>query len=240
MSQKTKGILQLIGPRHAGKTTLCELFLQEFSAQHILAVDATQDQGLSYRLTLDNPPKPVSGLIDSLTSLPPDNHEAIDWAFHDLVHPVKEEADLLLLGNLSQDCLPGVLKKLTFGFTRLLDSYDYVVIDGSDPFLTRCLSHLPPDLLQTVVVVSPSTTQQEWGDLSQALSGQSPALVLNYATEASGSSVPVPVFIEQALEAGDFHLVGKLPTYASAEDRIKEMPEMFKNCLLRLELALPV
>ena len=183
----------------------------------------------------------------------PESLESIDWQCHDLTVPVGEEIDLLTLGPLH--LLAGfsgarprspVEKALAYGLNRLLREYDYVVIDGDQPGLTPLLSYDFPDHLHLLLIMTPAALEAAAngnGDLqlnTYLLSTQPISLITNRCDVDHPVSPAGQAWLDQALSSGSrLRPVGKLPQYATFEAGIRQMPNVFQNCLLKMDLPLP-
>jgi energy-coupling factor transporter ATP-binding protein EcfA2 len=221
-------LLQLIGPTGTGKTTLTRLLLEAIPQATVLAIDASPDMGLT-RLLKDNPPQTLADVLDKVPSQPSRNLETIDWVFHDLPVPVQDDLDLVTLGDLSVE-LPVLLgDSLRYGLQRLVNDYQYVIIDGYHAGLSALL---PAGQLQTLVVVTP-----QYPALPAYLpKSPTPAVILNrFQPEALQSAS-----LDYALAQGDVTLIGKLPDLdASGDDLESQLQPLFRNCLLRLDFIRP-
>lgn len=233
------GVMQVIGCLHAGKTTLSDLLLHELTAHHpgpvsVLALDASPDQRLTHRLRVNAPPLSLADVAERFLEKPETSNEAIDWMFHDLAQHVGEEIELVTVGHLPARLSPAVEKMMTYGFKRVVQAYDYVVMDGAHPFVSACL---PEELVKTLVVISPQHWEHEY--LKETPAGKTPAVIVNQCQEGIVSTRitgPLGAVLDDALEAGRIRLIGKLPIYPSQDVLEKELPPAFHNCLLRLDL----
>jgi hypothetical protein len=219
-------IIELSGETGAGKSTIANLLGEELAPAGLLFIDASPDQ----RLTLMLAPEPPELTLGNLFSRRQDatgSREAIDWAFTDLTVPAGEENDLLTVGALDAEIGPVEREKLRYGLNRLIAHYDYVVIDGLHPVIHALL---PEESTHTLTLLTPSHLAQ-W--LPPETATQTPALLLNRYNQE-----PYTPVLEEALHQGRVQLIGKLPRYATSEDCIRQMPDDFRNCLLRMNIPL--
>lgn len=225
-------ILQIIGPPDTGKTTIADLLIHELVPSAVLVVDASGNQQLSHRLTLEQPRKTLRQLMEQFESQPIQTQEGVDWAFHDLVVSVGEDIDLLSLGALPGHLPETASEKLTYGLNRLMDNYDYVVIDGFHAALDTRIKNR--ELMRVVAVATPERYDLDFEALATV---RTPVVILNRAPE---TSLPEPLNsdLDRAIEHGEVRLIGRLPDYPDPETRIREMPAVFHNILLRLDLPL--
>lgn len=220
----TLAVIEFLGEPGAGKTTLATVLGEELSSASILYVDASSDQRLTQILA---PEEPAMTLADLLRQPATTHREAIDWAFHDLTVSVDAEGDLLVLGELPENLAAADEERFRYGFTRLADAYDYLIVDGFHSLLHRSL---PEETLHTLVVLTPGQTSH-W-QLPEGLM-RTPSVILNKA-----GVEPLSPTLDAALQAGQVTLIGKLPFYATAEECIRRLPDDFKNSLLRLNIPL--
>jgi molybdopterin-guanine dinucleotide biosynthesis protein len=231
-----QGILEIIGPKGTGKTTLASLVGQEFSGQelsgqNILLIDASPNLGLTTQLAIQPGQTTLSQLARTLAGQDaPQNTEALDWSFHDLILHVRGELDLVILGSLPTELPQAVEKQLAYGLGRLLEHYDYVVIDG---FHERFRQWLPEELLRTLIVLTPDNELKDTINWDAIDPSKTQPVIIN----RTGSG-KLPEALETLIEDRNLNLVGKLPEYTTQEDRIRELPAAFHNCVLRLNLPL--
>ncbi len=222
-------IIELNGENGAGKTTLATALGVELSPASVLFIDASLDQKLTQTLSL----APPTITLARLFSQTPENtrlnedREAIDWAFNDLTVTAGEDQDVLTVGGLETELPPAARDKLHYGLTRLIEAYDYVIIDDHHPLIHQLL---PDENLRTLIVLTP-THIKHWQPPAETV--RTPSLILNqYDNE------PLPEHLETVLRQGQAKLIGKLPRYATPEDCIRRLPDDFRNCLLRLNIPL--
>ncbi len=225
-------ILQIVGPSGAGKTTVADLLVHELAPAAVLVVDASVDPQISRRLTLAQPRQTLRQLMEQFESRPANTQEGVDWAFHDLVVSVGEDIDLLSLGALPEHLREPAEEKLTYGLNRLMGNYDYVVIDGFHPTLNRLIKDREP--MRIIAVTTPEGGELDFKALAPV---RTPVVILNRAPEA-GLPEPFNSRLDRAIEQGDVRLIGRLPEYPDPDARIREMPAVFHNILLRLDLPL--
>lgn len=225
-------ILQIVGPPDTGKTTVADLLVHELAPASVLVLDASADQQISHRLTLEQPRQTLRQLMEQFESHPVQTREGVDWAFHDLVVSVGEDIDLLSLGALPDPLPETAAERLTYGLNRLMENYDYVVIDGFHPTLNRLITEREP--MRVIAVATPERHELDFDALAPV---RTPVVILNRAPEAS---LPEPFNsrLDRAIEQGEVRLIGRLPEYPTPDARIREMPAVFHNILLRLDLPL--
>lgn len=227
ISSRLKAIIQLTGQPGAGKTTLANLLGEELAPASILFIDASPDRKLTYMLSPQPPLLTLETLLQQwreTTASGP--KEAIDWAFHDLTVSVGDENELMTLGKLNEEIGIAAQEKLRYGLNRLIENYDYVVIDGYYPLLQLLL---PDEGVRILDVVTPEDFIQWQPVIKDVL--HTPALLLNRYSEES-----LPSSMEEALTNREVQLIGKLPHYTNPDDCIHKLPEDFKNCLLKLNI----
>ncbi len=223
-----KAIIEVTGRLGAGKTSVVITLGEELSPDPILYIDACPDQRLTIALAPKAPELTLSGLFVQNTEAT-GNREAVDWAFNDLTVSVGEEQELITVGPLPESIDETSLGKLRYGLTRLMEGYDFVIIDGHHPILH---SLLPEEYLRLLDIVTPNDFSG-WQVPPELERVHTPALILNrYADEA------LPPALETALNQQQVQLIGKLPQYSSAADQIRQFPDAFRNCLLRLNIPL--
>lgn len=240
-----KAILQVIGCRGAGKTTLSEMLIQDLSSRPdgpsgILAIDASPDMKLSRQLALDEGGETLAAVVRRFQEKPSLPNEAIDWAFNDLAATVGQDSrgrdiDLVTVGGISQTLPPGIEKMLSYGLNRMIKGYDFVIIDGEYPFFRR---YLPEDAFKTMVVMTPEQWSPEYLGTENDIY-RTPAVIINQCQERALSSRLMGELgqaLDDALDASRIRLIGKLPDYGSQEMMQQRLPSAFHNCLLRLDL----
>ncbi len=220
-----QAVIELQGPRGVGKTTLATTMADELSHAALLFIDASPDG----RLTEIMAPTPPRLGMASLLAQKGDNREAIDWAFHDLAVPVGEDMDLIVTGALPDHLEATERAKLRYGLTRFIETYDYVIVDGMHPLLHGLL---PEEGLRSVLVLTPASFSG-WQPADLASGLRTPYLILNRMREESLSPV-----LARLLERDELMLIGRLPDYATAEDRVRRLPDDFRNCLLRMNIPI--
>lgn len=223
-----KAIIEVTGRLGAGKTSVVIALGEDLAPASLLYIDASPDQKLTQALA-PQPPELTLGRLVSRNTEVSTSKEAVDWAFHDLAIPVGDEQELLTVGNLPETLNEIEIGKLQYGLTRLIENYDYVVLDGHHPILHRLL---PEENLQLLDIVTPDDFSH-WKIPNGREFIHTPALILNrYENEE------LPTTLESALNEQRIQLIGKLPHYQTAEDRIRQFSDAFTNCLLRLNIPL--
>jgi molybdopterin-guanine dinucleotide biosynthesis protein len=220
-AQAVQAIIEFVGETGAGKTALAMALGDELSASGVLYIDASPDLALTNLLAV-TPPRTLAEALSQISS---DNREAVDWAFHDLTVPIGGEGELLTVGALPHTLGADSEALLRYGLPRLVQAYAYVVVDGFHPVLHRIL---PEAVLQPVIVLTPEQAQT-WQMPEEAT--ETPAVILN---RHGNEALPEP--LEEAISRGQVRLIGKLPLYATDEECARNLPEDFKNCLLRLNI----
>lgn len=219
-------IIELTGKVGVGKTLLAMLLVESFPSA--LFIDASPDRALTLALCPQPPELTVAALF-SRRGEAMASREAIDWVFHDLVSPVGEEGDLMTLGELPGEMPPGEEEKLGYGLNRLMETYDYVVVDGFHPLLRRLL---PDERLSTLEIVTPATWEA-WKPTEAENRHHTPALILNRYRDET-----LPPVLDEALIRRQVQLIGKLPEYGNLAECLQNLPEQFQNCLLKLDIPL--
>lgn len=223
-----QAIIELTGKPGAGKTTLANILGDELTPASVLFIDASPDQKLTIILAPD-PPQLTLGRLFGQRTEATGSREAIDWAFHDLTVGVGENNELLTVGNLPDEIGVADRDKLRYGLNRLVETYDYAVIDGYHPLLRQLL---PEEQIRTVEILTPAEFSA-WQPPQEGEILYTPALILNRYQDET-----LPAALDEALTQRQIRLIGKVPTYANAEDRIRHLPDHFKNCLLKLDIPL--
>lgn len=221
-------VIELHGPTGAGKTTIANLLAEELAPANILLVDASPDRKLTTLLAPTPPSLTVSDLLESAQTAST-HREAIDWAFSDLTVPAGADQDVLTVGALGDTLMPLAQERLSYGFKRLIATYDYVIVDGYHP---RIHALLPEEFLRALLVLKPEHLEAYLPSEEDAALA-TPALLLNQATQGS-----LPPVLEQVLLQGRVQLIGRLPTYDDADRDAERLSANFRNCLLRLNIPL--
>jgi cellulose biosynthesis protein BcsQ len=237
---KLRAILMLTGMPGSGKTTIATLLGEALAPADLLFIDATADENLTHALA-PNPPQLTLAQVFGSKEVELDSlnrngrylasgREAIDWTFSDLTVEVGEESDVLTVGPLLEN-LDGVeLDKLRYGLNRLMDAYDYVVVDGLHPII---LSLLPAEALRTLSVLTPEQFATWQPPSEDGTHLHTPYLLLNnYNGEI------YPQALEAALSNQRIQLIGKLPRYSTPRECAHQMPIDFQNGLMRLNIPL--
>ena len=223
-----QAIIELTGKPGTGKTTLATLFSEELARASVLFIDATQNQKLTQELATQLPQLTLGELFSQPTEAT-STREGIDWAFHDLTVGTGEENELMTVGNLPTALNDTELQKIRYGLSRLIENYQYVIIDGEQPLLRQLL---PDENLRTLILLTPDQFE-DWQPPQDNEPLHTPTLILNRYNQE-----PFPPSLEKALEQHQVQLLGKLPTYMTPEAFAEKLPEDFKNCLLRLDIPL--
>ncbi len=230
-----KGIFQIVGEAHSGKSTLCDLLIHELAlSASILVIDASPDYQLTQRLTLEPPKQTIGKLIQQFQSVQRPTQESIDWAFSDLTLSVGDDMDLITVGQLS-DSLPETEKKtIAYGLNRLMDSYDFTIIDGRHPRLYQLLRHR--EMIRLIWIATPQHYNFDPSTFALFESFQTPALILNQIPEGEELPKAFEESLNQALEDEKLTLVGRLPLYTDPDERVRSLPGAFRDSLYRLDL----
>lgn len=240
-----KAIIELIGPPGGGKSILAELTAKALAPHSVLLIDASVDQRLTKHLTppLSGQAAPQTQTLTTLIQQFIDNEskyglcgshqqeaqQAIDWAFHDLPTTVSfgstHDVDLITVGLLTEQLPDKILSIVRYGLTRLFDTHDFVVIDGYHKILHGCLD---PELLNLITVCHPNET----APLPEKLNWHgTPNLILSQFGSHELSET-----LSAAIEAQDLRLIGKIPAFDSNDSMHAELPSLFDDCLMRLDL----
>lgn len=233
-----KAIIQVIGPNNAGKTTICDLLLQELCSRgtvSLLAIDASPDMQLTRHLTLDSAKQTLNDVTQRFGEKPSLSNEAIDWQFNDLTMVVNSEIDLLTVGPMPKQLPVGIEKMVSYGLNRLIEGYDAILIDGEHPFFSR---YLPTEQIKTLVVITPTRWEKRF-ILPEQEPYKTPTVIINQCDEKALSAHLVGEIgdaLDEALDGGLIRLIGKLPQYTSQDQIHRDFPQAFHNCLLRMDL----
>jgi hypothetical protein len=227
-TRSLQGIVELTGQTGSGKTTLATILGEELSPALVLYIDASPDQRLTMMLAPKFPELTLGRLFSQRTEAT-GSREAIDWVFHDLTVPAGEDQELMTVGILPDEVGLAEREKLCYGLNRLIENYQYVVVDGYHPLLRQLL---PDEHIRILDIVTPESFA-EWQPPKAETALHTPALILN---RYSGEPLPRP--LDEALTNQQIQLIGKLPRYATQEDCIRKISDDFQNCLLRLNLPL--
>lgn len=223
-----KAIIEVTGRLGAGKTSVVIALGEELSPGSVLYIDVSPDQRLTSALA-PHPPELTLGRLVSKHTETAAPREAVDWVFNDLAVTVGDEQELITVGGLSESLSAVETTQLQYGLTRLIENYDYVILDGHHPILHTLL---PEETLQLLDIVTPEDFPH-WHLTNGREFVRTPALILNrYGDEA------LPANLEAALSEQRIQLIGKLPRYQTAEDQIRQFSDAFTNCLLRLNIPL--
>jgi cellulose biosynthesis protein BcsQ len=223
-----KAIIEVTGRLGAGKTNIVIILGEELSPASILYIDASADQKLTHTLAPQLPPLTLGQLISRHTETAA-HREAVDWVFHDLAITVGDEQELITVGNLPEHLDAAELPPLKYGLTRLIENYDYIILDGHHLVLHTLL---PEEALQLLDIVTPEDFPH-WQLSRDRDLIRTPALILNrYSNE------PLPANLEMALNEHRIQLIGKLPRYQTFHEQSQLFASAFGNCLLRLNIPL--
>jgi hypothetical protein len=142
---------------------------------------------------------------------------------------VGDEQELITVGNLPEQLDAAELTPLKYGLTRLIENYDYIILDGHHLVLHTLL---PEETLQLLDIVTPEDFPH-WHLTNGRALMRTPALILNrYSNE------PLPASLETALSEQRIQLIGKLPRYQTSSEHSRLFADAFGNCLLRLNIPL--
>jgi hypothetical protein len=223
-----KAIIEVTGRLGAGKTNVVITMGEALSPASILYIDASADQKLTHTLAPQLPQLTLGQLISQHTEAATPR-EAVDWVFHDLAITVGDEQELITVGNLPEQLDAAELTPLKYGLTRLIENYDYIILDGHHPVLHTLL---PEETLQLLDIVTPEDFPH-WHLTNGRELIRTPALILNrYSNE------PLPANLETALSEQRIQLIGKLPRYQAFNEQFRLFSDAFGNCLLRLNIPL--
>jgi cellulose biosynthesis protein BcsQ len=223
-----QAIIEITGKAGVGKTTIATLFSEELAHTSSLFIDADSNQQLTRDLATQATQLTLAELFTKHTEAT-STREGIDWAFNDLTVSVGEDNELITVGQLPEALPETDLEKLRYGLNRLIENYQYVIIDGYQPLLHQLL---PEDHLRTLMLVTP-VEFSTWQPAAEAQRLHTPFLILNFYHQEA-----LPPLMENALLQHQIKLVGKFPEYADREALEQTLPEDFKNCLLRLDIPL--
>jgi hypothetical protein len=259
MATQPSGILQLTGPPQSGKTTLCNLLIEELAPRSTLVIDASANYGMTRLLCGLKPEQPVPKTVwDALSplqdraSIP---SQTVDWLFHSLPQPVGEQIELLTLGPMPDEMSamlhfpvlkhPMLQALMGYGLPRLLPQYEVVLVDGFHPDVHRLL---PDSALCSLLLLSPQQAEgftspavlKAFADWVQALSN--PSLVLNKLAQGQGWK-SLPDVLQHYFNRHGIRLLGKLPQVMGAtvatDSLIHEtLSPMIREILCRLALPL--
>ncbi|WP_303672564.1 hypothetical protein [Vampirovibrio chlorellavorus] len=223
-----KAIIEVTGQPGSGKTSVVISLGEELTPASVLYIDASPDRQLTEALAPTLPELTLGRLVSEHSAAAP-SREAVDWVFQDLTVSVGEEQELLTVGELPLTLSEIQLQKLQYGLTRLIENYDYVILDGHHPVLHGLL---PEETLQLLDIVIPRDFSG-WRLTNGRAFVRTPALILNqYGNQ------DLPASLEEALQAQQIQLIGKLPHYPSEEERARQFSTAFGDCLLRLNIPL--
>ncbi len=227
-----KAVFQVVGAVGSGKSTICDLLIHELaSSASILVIDASPDYQLTQRLTLEPPKQTIGKLVQQFKGVNRPTQESIDWAFSDLTLSVGDDMDLITVGSLSET-LPDTEKKtIAYGLNRLMDNYDFTIIDGRHPRLYHLLQHR--EMVRLIWVATPEHYDF---DLSVYERFQAPALILNKMPESGELPQAFEEELNPVLASEDLVLIGRLPQYTDPDERVRSLPAAFRDCLYRLDL----
>ncbi|MEB3286494.1 MAG: hypothetical protein VKJ04_03215 [Vampirovibrionales bacterium] len=226
---------------------------------NVLLIDACIDQGLSYQLMtgqlLNTDPGQSMADEASLTRLVQhlienearyrlkgngpiqrqEAQQAIDWEFSNLPLTIaldgETDVDLLTVGLLTEHLPKPILDILRYGFTRFLNTYDYVVVDGYHPLIHPMLlavSEAP--ILNTLVISHPSGKDILPTNFQNV---KTPALVI---TQFRGE--PFSQALQAAIEQQEVKLVGKMPVFAIEDVLSPSLVTQFYDCLRFIDMPL--
>lgn len=223
-----KAIIEVTGQPGSGKTSVVISLGEELTPASVLYIDASPDQQLTEALAPTRPELTLGRLVSEHSAAAP-SREAVDWVFQDLTVSVGEEQELLTVGELPLTLSEIQLQKLQYGLTRLIENYDYVILDGHHPLLRDLLAE---ETLQLLDIVTPQDFSG-WHLGNGRAFVRTPALILNQYNNED-----LPAALEDALQAQQIQLIGKLPHYPSEEERARQFSNAFGDCLLRLNIPL--
>ncbi|MBY0450375.1 MAG: hypothetical protein K2X01_07115 [Cyanobacteria bacterium] len=264
---KTKtSILQWLGPSGSGKTVLMDLLLPELrEAFSVLIIDADPAGGIS-RLLLpvgttwetvcreSSATAWLSGHLSSWREKPFEAvQEAIDWEVRNGLVSVSDEWDLFLLGPVAEpDAKHPELfspenpdfkiarKAFYYGFSRLVQEYDLVLIDGIHPVLSGFMSkaedwhHLPVHFCSLMVLNAAHTDLQETLRALHTAPEDLSGLLLNQCGDASRVHEEM---LAEIVASADIRLVGRVPKVDLTREHDRQrLCQCLKDTLLRLDL----
>jgi len=223
-------------------------------ALNVLVIDACVDQGLTQQLlppdnakngAVKSNSKTLTQLVQQIVeqesryrlkgNTPLQRQEAqqaLDWAFSNLTTAIalddETDIDLLTVGLLTEHLPAGILECLRYAFPRLLDTYDYVVIDGYHPLIHPLV---PEPVLSPLVVSHPVYSENLLPPGFQSL--KTPALVV---TQFQGEAFSPA--IQNALAAQDVKLIGKMPALSVSDVLDPSLVSRFYDCLCFMDIPL--
>lgn len=235
---KLLSVIELMGPPRSGKTTLALLlakFLSERQDNSILVIDASLDQQTTKTLLQKPPQNTMTQLAQDILNTgyahprQAETRQALDFAFSNLPTPTPSNADLITVGFLSEN-LPATLQEmLRYGLTRLMAQHDFVVVDSYHPLIHQIL----PEEVLNILVICDANEQTPLPPGFKSL--KTPGLIVTTDPHAQST---LGDKLEQLLTDGDLTMVGKLPLFNSEETMHQDLPKLFQDCLLRLNLPL--
>ncbi|MDX2085800.1 MAG: hypothetical protein SFZ03_10490 [Candidatus Melainabacteria bacterium] len=236
-----KAVIELVGPKGVGKTTLLERCVADCCrVGSVLVLDSSPDEGASQQSgwIVTEPLGSVHQVLEELVQQqPPPTPEAIDLAFANLPVsvPIRGaaaplEADLIRLGPLPAQLSAEAQHWLRYGLGRLLSKgYHYVIVDGYNAWHR---SFLPAESRYPVVVLTPAllAVLPRLQILNEDT--QPPVLLLNQVSQAH----PLPDDLGELIARHAIRLIGKLPLWASPEVRQQELAPLLRNALHHMNL----
>lgn len=233
-----RAIFEFSGPKGVGKSTYVQLMVQELARETVssgepsnmvLLIDASSDLDLTRKMAPAAVEKTLAALVEKIKEEAPLSNEAMDSVFAQLAVSVDETTDLIPVGPLSSPLSVEGKNLLTYGLVRFLTQhYQFTVVDGFHDSIHQVL---PKELLRSVVVVTPAMAVALPRLVVVKDAPPTPFVVLNRVSEGV-----LPKTLEEALDAGQVQLVGKIPEYEEAEIFEKYAPAAFANAMLRLDV----